>query len=221
MDIGTPENQNESDLAVVVKNHSIGLGVKRFVDLITAILALLFCLPLLIVISIIIRLDSPGSIFYNQERIGLNGKPFMLFKFRTMYQNRSGVIPGKEVRPGDDRVTRIGKWLRRFKVDELPQLLNVILGQMAIIGPRPDIPVQVAAYTPYQRQRLMMLPGLSGMAQVSGNIWLSWPDRIKLDIWYIQNWSLWLDIKIIWYTFVVILATEQPEHDPFDLKKIL
>jgi lipopolysaccharide/colanic/teichoic acid biosynthesis glycosyltransferase len=129
------------------------------------------------------------------------------------------VVLGLEVHAGDERVTPVGKYLRRFKLDEWPQILNVLLGQMSLVGPRPDIPVQVAEYSDFQRQRLSVPPGLTGLAQVSGNIWMSWAERIRLDVWYIQNQSLWLDLRIIWHTFAVLFQGERPDADPFGLKR--
>jgi len=192
--------------------------IKRAIDLLVGIPISIVLLPLLLVVAMLIRQDSKGWPFYNQDRVGYQGRRFRLFKFRTMYQDRSGVVLGKEVLPGDERVTRIGRFLRRFKVDEFPQFFNLVLGQVSLVGPRPDIPSQVDAYTNVQRQRLSMPQGLTGIAQVSGNIWLPWERRIELDIWYIQNWSLWLDVQIIWHTFRVFIVGEQPDADPFGLR---
>jgi undecaprenyl phosphate N,N'-diacetylbacillosamine 1-phosphate transferase len=192
--------------------------IKRVVDLLLVIPLSIILVPLILIIVLVICLDSKGGPFYNQERVGLHGRNFMLFKFRTMNRNKSGIVIGKEVYKGDDRVTRLGNYLRRYKLDELPQIFNVILGHMTIVGPRPDIPVQVANYTDYQRQRLSVRPGLTGISQVSGNIWMPWSERIKMDVWYIHNWSLLLDLRIIWHTFTVLLHGEQPEADPFGLR---
>ena len=194
------------------------LLLKRVTDMMVVGMLSIVLSPVLFFLAIVIRLDSKGWPFYNQDRVGHQGKRFRMFKFRTMYQDCSGIVLGKEVLPEDERVTRIGRYLRRFKVDELPQFLNVLLGHVSLVGPRPDIPVQAEAYTDYQRQRLSVPQGLTGIAQVSGNIWMSWEERIALDVWYIQNWSLWLDLRIIWHTFRVLLFGEQPDADPFGLK---
>jgi lipopolysaccharide/colanic/teichoic acid biosynthesis glycosyltransferase len=195
--------------------------IKRFIDLLICIPVLILLSPLFLILALVIRLDSPGRAFYNQDRIGYLAKPFTSYKFRTMYQDRSGIVLGLEVREDDDRITRIGRYLRRFKLDELPQLLNIVSGQMTIVGPRPDIPAQVNEYTDFQRQRLLVRPGLTGVAQVSSNIWMPWSERIVLDVWYIQNWSLYLDIRIVWHTFQVLLHGEKPDADPMGLRAAL
>jgi len=181
-----------------------------------AIPCLLLFTPLILLIAFLVRLDSPGNPFFMQTRTGRNRKPFSIFKIRTLYIQHFGIFPGED-EPDNYRITKIGKFLRRSKLDELPQLLNVVLGSMSLVGPRPDIPEQVAMYTPQQSERLLVKPGLTGVTQISGNIFLSWPDRIRLDVWYIRNRSLLLDIKIIALTLVAVFKGETIDSDPFNL----
>ncbi len=192
--------------------------LKRLLDLAIAVPALLLCAPVMLLLALAVRLESAGNPFFAQERTGYLGRTFTLFKLRTMYAERCGIVPGKEVRDDDDRLTRVGRFLRRLKLDELPQLVNVVLGQMTLVGPRPDLPFQAAAYTDFQRQRLGVPPGITGVAQISGSTWITWPQRIVLDVWYIQNWSLGLDLRVIWETMRVALRGERPDDDPFGLR---
>jgi undecaprenyl phosphate N,N'-diacetylbacillosamine 1-phosphate transferase len=190
---------------------------KRAFDLLVAVPCLLLALPVLAIAASLIKLDSPGPVLFLQERVGRHNRVFSLFKLRTM-TDRCEMILKKEVRSGDERVTQVGRYLRRFKLDELPQLLNVILGHMSVVGPRPDIPIQVEDYTDFQRRRLLARPGLTGVAQISGNTWLSWSERIILDVWYTENRSLGLDWRIIWHTVRVIFEGERPDADPLGLR---
>jgi lipopolysaccharide/colanic/teichoic acid biosynthesis glycosyltransferase len=139
---------------------------------------------------------------------------------RTLYVEHFGIIANEES-PKNYRITRIGKFLRSTKLDEIPQLLNVLIGDMSIVGPRPDIAEQTSNYTPLQKQRLLVKPGITGIAQISGNTLLPWPYRIELDIWYIQNWSHIIDFKIILQTFKTIINKENIIQDPFNLHKEL
>ena len=180
---------------------------KRMTDLFICVPCLIVFIPVILIIAILVRLDSPGNPFFTQVRVGKNGKPFIIFKIRTLYIQHFAILP-LEAEPEDYRITKIGKFLRLSKLDELPQLVNVLLGNMSIVGPRPDIPQQVAMYTAEQRQRLLVKPGLTGITQISGNTLLSWSNRISLDIWYIKNWSFMLDIKIISLTFLAIFRGE-------------
>lgn len=192
------------------------LTLKRSIDLFSGLLGLLICSPFILLMALLVRLDSPGNPFFTQVRVGKNGKHFIIFKIRTLYREHFGIVPDEEG-PCDYRITRLGKYLRVSKLDELPQLLNVIFGHMSLVGPRPDIPEQACSYTPFQRQRLLIKPGLTGVAQISGNTLLSWSDRIALDIWYIKNWSCLLDFKIILFTLLAIIQGESLNADPFGL----
>ncbi|MCA1613506.1 MAG: sugar transferase [Acidobacteria bacterium] len=199
---------------------------KRGFDILAAALALVALSPFWLVIALLIRLDSRGPVFYRQERVGMDGRIFLFLKFRTMragaddaahreYQRKliagaSDTNLGDERRPvyklhDDPRVTRVGRVLRRLSLDELPQLLNVLRGDMSVVGPRPPIPYEVEAYELWHRKRLDMKPGLTGLWQVSGRNRLSFDEMVRLDLFYIENWSFLLDLKIILRTLPVIL----------------
>jgi lipopolysaccharide/colanic/teichoic acid biosynthesis glycosyltransferase len=153
--------------------------------------------PLLALAIVAIRLESPGGAFYRQRRVGLDGREFELLKLRTMVDGAEFVGAGMAVNAGDPRITRVGRILRRTSLDELPNLVNVLRGEMAIVGPRPTIPVQVAQYTARERGRLAIRPGITGWAQVNGRTSLPWAQRIELDLWYIEHRSWRLDVRIL------------------------
>ena len=201
--------------------------LKRTFDLIVAALAIVLLLPVWLLIALLIKLASKGPVFYTQERVGMDGRLFLLYKFRTMkagadpelhreYQKafiagRAEANIGNDNKPtykllADPRITRIGKLLRRTSLDEVPQLLNVLLGDMSIVGPRPPIPYEVEAYELWHRKRLDMKPGLTGLWQVSGRNRLPFEEMVRLDLFYIENWSLLLDLKIILRTGLVMLS---------------
>ena len=169
-------------------------------------IALVVLLPIFVIIGIFIKLDSKGPVFFVQERVGKNGKIFRAYKLRTMVDNTEK--KGKGLRKDDSRITRIGKYLR-WGIDELPQLINVFKGDMSLVGPRPTLKEQVDLYSKEHRRRLEVKPGITGWALVNGRNRLSWPERIKLDIWYIDHWSLWLDIKILFKTIWVVIFTRE------------
>jgi lipopolysaccharide/colanic/teichoic acid biosynthesis glycosyltransferase len=171
--------------------------VNRLLDLLVAALALVAVSPLLAICALAIKLDTRGPVFYRQRRIGRAGVPFELIKLRTMVVDAEHSGAGLYIENGDTRITRVGRLLRRFSLDELPNLLNVLRGELAIVGPRPTVQVQVDRYTPHQRRRLEVLPGITGWAQVNGRTSLSWPERIDLDVWYVDNRSLPLDLRIL------------------------
>lgn len=166
-------------------------------DQILGWLAVLVLSPFFWVLAIMIRLDSPGSVFFRQKRIGKGGQPFVALKFRSMVDKASTMGLGLNVAVDDSRITRVGRFLRNTSLDELPQLFNVILGDMSLVGPRPTLPDQVAAYNGFQRRRLLVKPGITGWAQVNGRNAIPWEERIKLDVWYVENWSLSLDLAIL------------------------
>jgi lipopolysaccharide/colanic/teichoic acid biosynthesis glycosyltransferase len=180
----------------------------RALDLLLAGVGLAVCSPLLAVAAIAIRLESRGPAFYRQRRVGRDGAPFELWKLRTMVPGAEAMGAGIYVLEGDPRITRVGRLLRRVSLDELPNLINVVKGEMAIVGPRPTIQEQVDRYTDRQRRRLEVKPGITGWAQVNGRTSLPWPERIELDIWYVENRSLWLDVRIIART-IRLLVTGQ------------
>jgi lipopolysaccharide/colanic/teichoic acid biosynthesis glycosyltransferase len=171
--------------------------VNRALDLLVAGVALAVTAPLLAICALAIKLDSRGPVFYRQRRVGRHGVPFELIKLRTMVVGAEHSGAGLYIENGDARITRVGRLLRRFSLDELPNLLNVLRGELAIVGPRPTVQVQVDRYTPHQRRRLEVLPGITGWAQVNGRTSLSWPERIDLDVWYVDNRSLALDLRIL------------------------
>jgi lipopolysaccharide/colanic/teichoic acid biosynthesis glycosyltransferase len=178
----------------------------RPVDIAIAFLALIVFSPLALLAAIAIKLDSRGPVLYRQLRVGAGGRPFELLKFRTMVPGSDPVGIGTAISEGDPRVTRVGRLLRRLSLDELPNLLNVIRGDMAIVGPRPTIPAQVELYTPRQRRRLEVRPGLTGWAQVNGRAGLSWEERIELDVWYVEHRSPALDLRILVRTADLLLS---------------
>ena len=174
-----------------------GHALSRLLDIVLGGLGLLVSVPVLVVAAIAIRLESPGSPFYRQLRIGKDGEPFELLKLRTMVPGAEHVGAGLAVNEGDPRITRVGALLRRFSLDEVPNLVNVLRGEMAVVGPRPTIKAQVDQYTPRQRRRLEVKPGITGWAQVNGRASLPWDERIELDIWYVENRSFALDLRIL------------------------
>ena len=172
-------------------------GLPRAADLAIAIVALVLVSPLLLAAAIAIKLESPGPVFYRQRRVGRDGVVFELFKLRTMRQGADPVGVGTAVVAQDPRVTRVGRLLRRFGLDELPNLFNVLRGEMRIVGPRATLPAQVELYTPRQRRRLDLRPGVTGWAQIHGRTGIPWEERIELDVWYVEHRSLGLDLKIL------------------------
>ncbi|HYB26829.1 MAG TPA: sugar transferase [Solirubrobacteraceae bacterium] len=153
--------------------------------------------PVVAVLALLIRLESPGHPLYTQTRVGKDGRLFEIYKLRTMVRGAEFTGAGLAIQEGDDRITRIGAFLRRYSLDELPNLWNVLRGEMSIVGPRPTLAVQVEQYTDRQRGRLAVNPGLTGWAQVNGRASLPWPERIELDLWYVEHRSLWLDLRIL------------------------
>jgi exopolysaccharide biosynthesis polyprenyl glycosylphosphotransferase len=182
--------------------------LKEVFDKAIAIISLIILSPFLIIISVLIKLDSQGPVFFVQKRVGLKGKLFNSIKFRTMVHKAAKRGLGLNIKQDDERITRIGKFLRQWSLDELPQLINVVKGDMSIVGPRPTLPYQVERYNDFQRKRLLVKPGITGWAQVNGRNAISWEERIKLDVWYVDNWSWWLDFKIMLKTFAVVIKRE-------------
>ncbi|MDO6355566.1 sugar transferase [Caloramator sp. CAR-1] len=196
------------------------LFIKRLFDFLLSLILLIVLSPLFLIIAILIKLDSEGEVFFRQERAGLNGKPFMIYKFRTMVKNAEKIGDGYYTGENDPRITKIGRFLRKTSLDELPQLINILKGEMSIIGPRPTLMYQVEKYDDFQRKRLLMKPGVTGLAQVNGRNSLSWPERIKYDVYYVENWNLWMDINIFFKTFLVVLKGEgvYAEKEKFIIK---
>ena len=193
----------------VVHPSQVKLWVKRAVDIVLSSLSLTFlCLPFL-VFAALIKIDSPGPVFFLQERTGKNGRVFRIWKFRTMIDGAVNHGLGYNIAKDDPRLTRVGNLLRNWGIDELPQLINVLKGEMSIVGPRPALCYQAESYDDFQRQRLIFKPGITSLAVIRGRNLLSWRERIKLDVFYVQNWSLLWDLKIIFKTFWAVLISRQ------------
>jgi len=183
-------------------------------DVLTSFLMLLFLSPFLVVAAFLIKLDSPGPVFYRQKRVGKHGKVFEMLKFRSMVQGAEKVGLGYEVAQDDARITRVGRILRNWGLDELPQLFNVVKGEMSMVGPRAARPDQVEVFTESERQRMKVKPGITGWSLVNGRNLIGWKERIQLDLWYVEHRSLWLDIKVLLGTIWVVLITRHGVYGP-------
>ena len=197
-------------------------AVKRFLDVTASFLGLVLLSPLLLAVSILIKIDSRGPVIFRQKRIGRNGKVFEIYKFRSMCvgaeKTGSGVYSGK----GDARVTRIGIILRSTSIDELPQLLNILKGEMSFVGPRPPLtyhPWKYEEYTDFQKRMFEVRPGITGWAQVNGRKDVEWHKRIELNIWYVDHMSLLLDIKIMFMTAFKVLTNADNENSGATVNK--
>jgi lipopolysaccharide/colanic/teichoic acid biosynthesis glycosyltransferase len=188
--------------------HSVQLALKRAFDISISIFVLILLFPVILIIGIAIKLDDGGPVFFLQDRVGKHGKIFRCCKFRTMIVGAEQKGLGLEVAKDDNRITRVGTILRRWTLDEIPQLYNVLKGEMSIVGPRPTVPSQIARYTPEQKRRLEVKPGMAGWAWIHGRNKLPWAERIKLDIWYVEHWSFWLDISILFTAFMLLVRHE-------------
>jgi len=171
--------------------------VRRALDILLAGALLVVTAPFLAIAGIAIRVESGRPVFYRQRRVGEHGRPFDVWKLRTMVPGAESMGAGIYVVEGDPRITRVGRLLRRFSLDELPNLVNVLKGDMAMVGPRPTVQEQVDRYTERQRRRLEVKPGITGWAQINGRTSLPWPERIELDVWYVEHRSLRLDLRIL------------------------
>lgn len=203
-----------SNVEATVSRTLWAQGGKRVFDVVVTGVLLHGLFPVVILAALLVKLTSPGPLLFTQDRVGKNGKIFRLRKFRTM---RGGRDPDpKELVPLDHpEITSIGRFLRRFKIDELPQLVNVLRGEMSLIGPRPTLPDQVAAYDEFRRQRLLVRPGITGLAQVYGSAMTPWDERILYDVAYVRRCSLLMDLWIILRTKWVILAGEATARRSF------
>ena len=171
--------------------------MKRILDLLLAAVGAVLSAPAIAILAVAIRLESPGHPIYRQTRVGKDGEEFQIYKLRTMVAGAESFGAGLAIQEGDDRITRLGAFVRRYSLDELPNLYNVLRGEMAIVGPRPTVPVQVQQYSERQRGRLSVKPGITGWAQVNGRASLPWDERIELDLWYVEHRSLALDLRIL------------------------
>ena len=180
--------------------------MNRALDVVGASLGLALASPFLAAAAIAIKLDDRGPVLYRQQRVGKDGREFELVKLRTMIVGAELQGAGWAVNHGDSRITRVGAMLRRLSLDEVPQLWNVVRGEMSLVGPRPTLAYQVEQYTPHQRRRLDVRPGITGWAQVQGRASLPWEERIELDVWYVDHRSAWLDAKILARTPLALLG---------------
>lgn len=190
--------------------------VKRATDLIMTSVGLFFAAPIFLFIAAAIKITDRGPVIFRQTRVGLDGSTFTMLKFRSMHvdaEERLAELRAANPQLGlmfkmqdDPRITRVGRFLRKFSLDELPQLFNVLRGQMSLVGPRPPLQSEVDAYENHARRRLLVTPGLTGLWQVNGRSLLSWEETVRLDLRYVENWTLALDLLIIWKTFFAVLA---------------
>ena len=183
------------------------IKIKRLIDLFGSSIGLILISPILIISILGIEIFMPGPVFFKQVRAGYKGNPFNILKLRTMKIDTIAE-ENHDFSKDAERLTFFGEILRRTKVDELPQLLNVFMGDMSLVGPRPTVIEQATKYDTFQRKRLDVVPGMTGLAQVNGNITLSWEDRIKYDVFYVENWSLMLDMKILFKTVAIVVLGE-------------
>lgn len=201
-----------------LRTHRVDLAIKRLMDIIISIIFMILLLPLMLIIAVMIKLDSKGPVIFKQKRVGTNGKLFVIYKFRTMVKNAEELFKlnidkenlGSLVfqDKGDARVTKLGKFLRETSLDELPQLLNVLIGNMTLVGPRPEIPDVANLYNDVQKLRLCVKPGITGLAQVSGRGEIELDETIRMDLKYIKTFSIWQDIRILFRTVTVVFKKE-------------
>ncbi len=184
--------------------------LKRLFDLLVAFVGLLLFSPILFIVAILVRLFHGTPILFKQERPGYKGKAFFIYKFRTM-TNRTA--PDGSLLPDAERMTRFGRFLRTTSIDELPELLNILRGEMSLVGPRPLLMQYLPLYSDEQMRRHDVLPGITGWAQINGRNNISWDEKFKLDLWYVDNQSFWLDIKILWLTFAKVFKRENVSMD--------
>jgi len=200
--------RTETPVRAPRRSGSLGAqdAAKRVIDLLIAGTGTLVSAPIVALLALVVRLESPGHPLYRQTRTGQDGEEFSIYKLRTMVRGAEFTGAGLAIQEGDDRITRSGALLRRYSLDELPNLYNVLRGEMSIVGPRPTLPAQVQQYSERQRGRLAVKPGITGWAQVNGRAALPWPDRIELDLWYVEHRSLMLDLRILARTVRMVLA---------------
>lgn len=190
-------------------------GIKRFLDIFISAIGLLILWPVMLIVAIAILIESGNEVIFKQERIGKNGKVFKLYKFRSMIKNAEHQGTGVYSYKGDARVTKVGKFIRKTSLDELPQFVNVLKGDMSLIGPRPVLtyhPMTYDKYTPEQLKRFDVRPGITGWAQVNGRKTTLWPDRIKYDVEYVENLSFAFDVKVCFKTISVVFGGSNNEN---------
>ncbi len=207
------------------KDHMIQFFIKRIIDIIASLAGLFFLFPVFILIAIAIKLSSKGPVFFLQDRVGKDTQIFKLVKFRTMVPGAVNMGAGLSITANDPRITRIGVILRKTSLDEIPQLFNVLKGDISLVGPRPTVPQHLVYYGAFEHQRLKVKPGITGLAMVRGRGSVPWSVRIKYDVEYVHNFSLWLDLKILIETLWVVIARKNVYYDyeklgpAFDLTK--
>ena len=184
--------------------------IKRAFDLVFASLALIILSPVLLLTAILVRIFLGSPILFKQQRPGYKGRPFFVYKFRSMTNRLSH---DRSLLPDAERLTRFGRFLRSFSLDELPELFNILRGDMSFVGPRPLLMEYLQLYSPEQMRRHDAIPGLTGWAQVNGRNALDWPSRFRMDVWYVDNWSFWLDMKIILMTAWKVISREGINQD--------
>jgi len=214
------DQSNSIPFITLIRTPMRGLAFffKRTFDYVFSLIGLICLSPLFLILAVLIKMDSHGPVFYKQRRVGKNGEFFYMYKFRSMVVNADQLkgklksfneVKGPAFKIKDDpRITRIGKFIRKYSLDELPQLLNVLKGEMSLIGPRPPLPNEVEQYTDWDWRRLEVVPGITGLWQVSGRSELTFEQWVNLDIYYIENWSLWMDLKILLKTIPVVIKGE-------------
>lgn len=193
--------------------RQMNLALKRLIDLLGSGIGLAIISPILLITVILLEIFMPGPVFFRQQRVGKNGKTFYILKFRSMKVDKEAE-KNHDFTKDEERKTSFGNLIRRLKIDELPQLINVFRGDMSLVGPRPTVQEQTDLYNDYQRQRLKMRPGMTGLAQVNGNISLTWDERIDYDVEYIKNFTLFLDMKILVKTVAVVIFGEDKFKNP-------
>lgn len=206
------------------RNQKIQYLIKGIIDKVFAFLLIIILSPLFIIVSLSIKLDSKGPIIFKQQRLGRNGKPFTIYKFRTMVDNAEKMGSGIFTSKNDNRITRVGKILRKTSIDELPQLINILKGEMSFIGPRPPLvhhPYRYEDYDETQILRFSILPGITGYAQAYARNSIKWPERIKMDVYYYRNFSLWFDLKIFIKTILTIITSKGTYSDRNKTEKAL
>ena len=189
-------------------NRCIQLALKHAFDIVVSVTVLTLLSPLMAIIALAIKLDDGGPVLYVDKRAGKDGRTFHLYKFRSMVVGAEKIGLGRAVAKDDARITCVGKLLRQFTLDELLQFFNVLKGDMSVVGPRPGTPAQAERYDDFERRRLEMRPGMTGWAWIHGRNNLPWEERIKLDVWYVDHWSLWLDLRILVKTPLTVLKRE-------------
>jgi len=195
-----PSGRRASPLANGETAQRTGDGVKRVLDFALGLLGLVIAAPIMALVAVAIRVTMGSPVLFRQIRPGRDGRPFELIKLRTMLEQERG-----QQLPDEVRITRLGAFLRRMSIDELPEFWNVVKGEMSLVGPRPLLLEYVDRFTPDQARRMEVRPGVTGLAQVNGRNALDWEDRLALDVWYVENWTLWLDVKILAVTLRQVL----------------